>query len=274
MISNKQQKIIENIKQKNKTQQIYDYFTKIAYPKYENCFLQIIDFMSLKENKNLRLEQNKYYLKAVLANCNMQDKREILFNIFVNSIKAVSQSKLNNQGKGVKDFIDYVNKLKKFNFENLFHNKEPINFISSFNGMGNKTAALFLRDLEIYKNQIFEDSHLFTKDYLKIPVDIVIVIMLNKIFHLPKEYKLVETRDFNFINNFFKEKLQKNFMIIEDFWFWGYFNLIANNKNGDRIFKFNEEKYLLDIFSFGYQDREIKKAKLKKFVNKFEKYIN
>jgi hypothetical protein len=76
---------------------------------------------------------------------------------------------------------------------------------------------------------------------LMIPIDNVIVRILNEIICLNTVKKLDQYRDFVLINKFFKEKLGNEFMLIEDLWFWGYFSTKGNGKN--RIIEFNEDKF-------------------------------
>ena len=53
--------------------------------------------------------------------------------------------------------------------------------------------------------------------------------------------KLTKYKDFTIINTLFKSKLGEEFMLIEDFWFWGYFSTKVEGKN--RIIEFNEDKF-------------------------------
>lgn len=260
----------------------YMFFKNEVYPNYKDKLLDIIKFM--EENKKIRIEHNKLYLSSLVYHCNhLNSANEIILEFFLNSLKTVPQGNMNNQFKCLKYFENIINKLNpnlnnKINFNKLFKNEKPFNYFknSNFKGLGPKTTSLFLRDIYLYKDIIFEDANNFKESYLFIPVDIVICVMLNKLFNLNEsKVRFIPERDFDFINIFFREKLgSTKFMIIEDLWFWGYFNLITNNKNkrGIREFKFNEAKFTIDIYSFS--KKENTKKLLLEFQNKFWKYFN
>jgi hypothetical protein len=103
-------------------------------------------------------------------------------------------------------------------FNRLVESEDLINF-------GKKKAALFLRHLHIIHTRGKQESR-FISDYnigsddLVIPVDIVIVTVLNKIWGT----NLSPSRHFDDINKIAKQELRENFMLVEDLWFWGYFN--------------------------------------------------
>ncbi|MGB0886260.1 MAG: hypothetical protein ACPGR5_07525 [Chitinophagales bacterium] len=65
--------------------------------------------------------------------------------------------------------------------------------------------------------------------------------MLNEIFQLEGNESLDQYKDFDLINSFFKEKLGKDFILLEDLWFWGYFATKGSGKN--RTIEFNEDKF-------------------------------
>ncbi len=79
-----------------------------------------------------------------------------------------------------------------------------------------------------------------------IPVDNVIVRILNEILCPDKNEKLDQYKDFININNLFKEKLGHEFMLIEDLWFWGYFS--TKGKGISRTIVFNDDKFFTAKF--------------------------
>ena len=105
------------------------------------------------------------------------------------------------------------------------------------------------------------------KNDLQIPTDIVIVTIINKILHLnEKRKKLNAMRDFDLINKFAHKVSPKNHMVIEDLWFWGYFNL-----GKKRNINFNKEKYYSD--SSNYPNEKLK-TKLEEFNKLLKSYIS
>jgi len=126
-------------------------------------------------------------------------------------------------------------------FEQLVENKKLVNF-------GKKKAALFLRHMHIIHTLGGQQSR-FINDYnlgraeLVIPVDIVIVTILNKIWGTD----LNANGHFDEINRIAKAELGEEFMLIEDLWFWGYFNTrvvggrqqVSNEVNTDKYYSAN-----------------------------------
>ena len=52
---------------------------------------------------------------------------------------------------------------------------------------------------------------------------------------------LEQYKDFDLINDFFKSQLGDKFLLIEDFWFWGYFT--TKGSGIERTFEFNDDKF-------------------------------
>ena len=274
---------MEEKKKRFYRKEFYKYFEDISYKLYEKEFKEIVQFM--KENEKFRTNHTRYYTQKIMYNPNLVENKIINYNqafleLYIGSVKAVSQGKINNQYEGFNKLRKKLTKInpdpnKKINFKKLFENKSPFEYLASnnFKGLGNKTAALFIRDIHFTREELFEDFENFKPEYLKIPVDIVICIMLNKIFKLEtnkihKNNRFIAESDFNFINTFFKEKLGRDYMLVEDLWFWGYFNLKVDKDT--RKFEFNEPKYEIDNHSY---NNELIKEKIKEFQNKFMRYI-
>jgi hypothetical protein len=205
--------------------------------------------------------------------------KEKIMALFVNAMNAAGSRNLTRSGYSCKKFYSYINKLsdkKTISLNSLFlvFNDSITDvdglfyfLIENFTNFKHKKAALFLRDLHFLqkkspkKAQLFFDYSIKQSD-LFIPLDIVICTCLNKIFELPKKIWLKSGKnDFYLINEYFKAQLGNSFMLIEDLWFWGYFNFVLDiNKN--RTVKFNEDKFFSDPYS--YPNNEVMK-KLKKF---------
>ncbi len=122
-------------------------------------------------------------------------------------------------------------------FEQLVENE----FLKNFS---KKKAALFLRNIHIIhtrgrQESRFIDGYDINDSDLVIPVDIVIVTVLNKIWGT----KLRPGAHFDEINDIAKNELGQDFMLVEDLWFWGYFNtkVIDGRQEVDKVI--NEAKY-------------------------------
>jgi len=102
-----------------------------------------------------------------------------------------------------------------------------------------------------------------------IPVDAVITLILNGLFGCEANTILKADRDLLLINDFFKEKLGDKFIMIEDFWFWGYF--ITKGSGPNRSIEFNEDKFYTAEF---LEPNERNRQKINAFLEFVDKQKN
>jgi hypothetical protein len=239
-------------------------------------FHTIINFM--RENHQIRDNFNKSWCYRLLDS--KVNVKENIRTLFISTINAAGGNNLKRTSISCIKLYEILEKLpnEKILDFNLFIKAfgEKINNIKDFfNSLvskqfpdfGKKKAALFIRDIntiqtsleiKLFKNYCVNEMDLF------IPLDIVICFMLNLILNI-KENE-IKRKDFEIINSFAKNILKEEFMLIEDLWFWGFFNTktIKNNNNKKRIFEFNEGKFYTDIYF--YPSKNIK-DKLREFEN-------
>lgn len=221
------------------------------------------------ENKPLREQYNTKCIESFVAN--KETAKEIIYAIFINALKAGKESNLEVNGNGAKYFfskldnlpdtklIDYRVFLNQFNCSNpkeLFSHLE-----NKVKGMGDKKAALFMRDLDFCQRQnrpIFESySEKAASKSLLIPVDSVIRTIYDHLGLV--QYDNLDY--FNAINEHAKNEFGEKYMIIEDLWFWGYFSTKGSNNNREIIF--NDAKFYTDTYFYPSTD----------FKNKVNKFI-
>jgi len=223
------------------------------YDRYKDDFNKILDFII--ENKKYRKDYNYNYCNKFISGCKYAKER--IRSLFVNSINAAGGNNLRLTGEACENFFKKVDKLPNknlidfkeflsiFNVTNINNLYAHLSDSEEFPNFKNKKTALFIRDLDIVNKKLFKNYNI-NKNDLQIPVDVVIVTIINKILHLNgKKKKLNSMRDFDLVNKFAHEISPKNHMVIEDFWFWGYFNL-----GKKRNIEFNKEKYYSDLFNY------------------------
>ena len=234
---------------------------EIIYESKKDKFARILKF--IKKNKTIKDRVN--VIENAKALINNDNAKEIIRVIFIDCINAAGGSNLTRNGKASKyfhskieslssegqidlsDFFDCFNsKISNFTslYEYLHESKDLVNF-------GKKKAALFIYKLDWLQNNLSDNKKIF-KNYnidktdLIIPLDVVILIMLNYIFGLKNNYRLDQYRDFDLVNSFFKTKIGNKFILIEDLWFWGFFT--TNGSGKDREIEFNEDKFYTSEF--------------------------
>ncbi|MBF4257923.1 hypothetical protein EAY27_20120 [Vibrio anguillarum] len=228
---------------------------------------QIVEFM--EENKELREQYNTNCIKSFIATSN--NAKEVIYSIFINSLKAGKESNLSSNGDGAKFFfdkldslpdsecLDYRDFIKHFGCSNP---KELFSLLEQrVTGMGAKKAALFMRDLDFCQRKarpIFTSyNEKVASKSLVIPVDAVIRTIYDRlglVSYKEKDY-------FNSINAHAKQEFSDQFMIIEDLWFWGYFSTKGSENNREIIF--NEAKFYTD--SYIYPNRQLEN-KINEFI--------
>ena len=206
--------------------------------------------------------------------------------LYIDAINAAGGNNLTRTGKSCKVFFDTIKKLpdtktvalKDFfkifsddinDFDRLFlyfcKGKETglVNF-------GKKKAALFLRNLDLVQERPDETEKLFSnykmdRLHLRIPVDIVITTVLNSILFSNRS-PLDPGRDFDKINEFAYMVLGQDFMLIEDLWFWGYFNLKIIKGQEKPNVEFNEDKYFSANFIYPHTELESRLREFTKLI--------
>jgi hypothetical protein len=244
------------------------------FSKNEKHFSRLIEFV--KNNKEIKQGIDLIFNSTILT-CKFNAKEKIRI-LYIHAISAAGGSNLTRNGKSCKEFLSKIdilgedqqvdlkyffkcfeNEIKSFAhlFSHISHNN--LNFRE-------KKTALFLNKIDWvqrnidYNQRIFKDYNIDIMD-LMIPVDNVIVRILNEIICVNSVEKLDQSRDFMIINKFFKENLGNDFMLIEDLWFWGYFSTKGNGDN--RIIEFNEDKFYTAEFLKPTRDNE---NKIKEFI--------
>lgn len=226
------------------------------YNKSKSKINKAINFIekhkSLKDKLNI-IENSK----ALINNEVAKEKIRILF---ISSLNATGARNLTLDGPTSKNFYLKLDSLSAANqipldeffkcfdptISNFTHLYEYLHKSKELKNFAKKKTALFLYKLNWLQNNLPHDQKIF-KDYpnnhidLIIPLDIVIVIILNKLLNLSDKLALDQTSDFDLINKFFKSKLGEKFILIEDFWFWGFF--ITKGKGKVREVEFNEDKF-------------------------------
>jgi len=256
---------------------------------------KMINFLEL--NHHLNKEYQKKYTLSTISQQKIPVEK--LWVLFVSALNSGPSNNLSNAGYSIEKFLEIMKPLEnkdsitinefldccnKHINEKEEHYSLKLNSINDFftyttsdkvfPGIGKKKCALFIRNLKIVQDEsekkIFSDSNLdFTNDCY-IALDIVITYVLNKILKLPDklsdnpEFEINQYYDFYTINKVFKcdeiFKYKSDFMIIEDLWFWGYFNQRteviqkANKQNKknitERKFEFNDAKFISDSHNF------------------------
>lgn len=234
---------------------------ELVYQSRKGIIFQILEF--IEKHKSTKDKINVIEnAKALINNDTAKEKIRL---IFIDCINAAGGNNLTRNGKAAKYFHSIIDKLsthKQIEFKeflNCFSNEisnysdlyEYLHKSKNLVNFGKKKAALFIYKLDWIQKNLSTDQIIF-KNYkvsntdLTIPLDIVIVIMLNKILGLKDKFRLDQYKDFDLINSFFKTKIGDKFILIEDLWFWGFFS--TKGSGIDRIIEFNEDKFYTSVF--------------------------
>jgi hypothetical protein len=215
-----------------------------------------IDFIS--SNKHLKTNVDISFNANVLIN--KESAKEKIRLLFIDTLNAAGGSNLTRNGKASRYFNSKIEtlensaqlKIKDFYecFDKSINNiKDLYNYLRLSDNIVNfkeKKAALFIYKIHQLQTILEPDQKIFA-DYnvsqsdLVIPVDVVITLVLNKLLNLTQKPVLEQYKDFDLINDFFKSQLGDKFLLIEDFWFWGYFT--TKGSGGARTFEFNDDKF-------------------------------
>lgn len=203
--------------------------------------------------------------------------------LYIDTINAAGGNNLERTGKSCKSLLNVVDVLgdqgqitletfyKLFGgeiqnhailFERISEDKER------FGNFGPKKTALFLRNIHILHTQGDPKSH-FISDYaidehqLEIPVDRVIVTVLNKVWGTA----FSAGSHFKELNEFARLELGKEYMLVEDLWFWGYFNTKVEEGKQKIHDIVNEDKYYSADFIYPNELLEQKLFEFSRLIN-------
>jgi hypothetical protein len=237
------------------------------YIKYEEKIRPVIQF--LKENHSLVEGFHVEGTKKLFQPC-MSCKEKLHF-IFVDSINAAGGNNLTASGESCEKFYKKLKHLpneKLIDFKIFAESLNPENPSlegvfrvlagKEFKNIGFKKAALFIRALYVLhtdgRKELFKNFNVKQKE-LYIPLDIVIAEIMNRLirFNNADKKRIIPWSDFNAFNQFAKEIFKEDFMILEDFWYWGYFN--TKKEDGIRVLCFNKAKFYCS--SFNYPDENL-----------------
>lgn len=210
---------------------------------------KIYNFLSENRKYNKEL-QEKYYSSWVCSYAKTSDKVTSILYKVANSqsqpkIDLLSDffEKINDNKESLNSFLSFSNYIgtstyKEANYFTLFENLKKIE------GWGNKTSALFVKNIYHMHNDNYSSKLKFwddaprkieANDSLMLPVDIVITEIFQKI-----DSKIIW--NFTSINNTLKDYYKGDDIAIwDDLWFWGFITQKGSGK--DRAFEWNKSKY-------------------------------
>jgi hypothetical protein len=242
--------------------------------------LELMDFV--RENRDI-VNGIKHSWLAKMTQDDSAKKK--IRTLYIDTINAAGGNNLERTGKSCKSLYSVVDVLADQRqitletfytlfgadiqnhtmlFERISEDKER------FGNFGPKKTALFLRNIHILHTQSDSKSH-FISDYaideqqLEIPVDRVIVTVLNKVWGTD----FSAGSHFKEINEFARLELGKDYMLVEDLWFWGYFN--TKVEDGKQIIHdtVNEDKYYSADFIYPNDGLWQKLGEFSSLVNGF-----
>jgi len=237
-------------------------------------FDKLIDF--LKKETNYVKKLNKSNTISLFGH--RKTAKEKLYFIFIDCLNASGGNNLTNSGKGSKTFLKVLNSLnnkKEIKFEEFctalkcnVDSKELFQNISNnkFKNFGYKKAALFLKSIHFLQstkdNKIFNDLSP-NEIHRPIPLDIVISEIVSQIMRL-KYTDRIKTNDAKQFNQWAEKKFIKEYYLLEDLWFWGYYTQ-SMAKNKYRTIEFNEAKLVTNLWFYPESEPNIK-PKLEEFA--------
>lgn len=230
-------------------------YLKGNYQVNKNRLFSILKFIKTNQyvKKNIELHFNS---KLFLPGINATNR---LHYLYIDCVNASRASNLSITGASCKIFWDLISRLENTNDKldysefletlsahNQLGDKSLFNQIKMLKNFGNKKAALFINKLFWLQHNVDVEYRIFSnfnlsKGDLEIPIDNVIIKIINEVMFSNNGIQLDQNKDFLMINRFFKEELGNDFLLIEDLWFWGYFCTKGNGK--DRQIEFNKDKF-------------------------------
>jgi hypothetical protein len=238
-------------------------------------FLEVMDFV--RQNQDVVESIKHSWLAKVIQADSAKMK---IRTLYIDTINAAGGNNLELTGESCENLFNIVDRLDdralislgefyqlfgdsikthRMLFEGLVENE----YLSNFS---KKKAALFLRHIHIIHTRGRQESRFIydyniNRDELVVPVDIVIVTVLNKIWGTD----LKPGDHFDAINDIAKDELGDDFMLVEDLWFWGYFNtrVVKRRQEVDKEFDNNlsSASAVGRVVSRQEFDKEINKAK-------------
>lgn len=215
--------------------------------------------MANKENDFVRkfIEENhkeyvEGYYRCYYDRYKADDWREQLRILFLDSLGSGEKGNIDQKAKSIKEFEETIKKMEDKTYEELKAAFDAESYsalfkeLKKYKQIGNKKAALFLRNI-LYFDNIIAGVPCPEKKLFYVPVDKVIVRTVNSIFG--KDYKPDTEKAFNGINEMAKEIFDdKRPILLEDLWFWGRFYRCPEKRNSYSPCKFNEPLLSIDIF--------------------------
>ncbi len=226
------------------------------YNSRKEKIFQVLEFIE----KYKLIKDKIHFIENAKSLINNESAKEIIRILFIDCLNAAGGNNLTLNGKSSKYFYSKLEKLSDnrqielTEFFNCFDNSisnytdlfDYLHKSSDLKNFGKKKSALFIYKLDWLQQNLESDKKIFKKyqidkTELIIPLDVVIVLILNKLLNLEKENVLNQYKDFDLINSFFKSKLGERFILIEDLWFWGFFT--TKGSGTDRKIEFNDDKF-------------------------------
>ena len=221
------------------------------------------------EKIKIFLQENKHYNKtlqtrfALNSTGNNKNSFNKLIVLLYDTVNTQSQPKMDllapffkniyeNKDK-INSFDSFVQYLNNGKFNQKIPYKSLYEGLKSQKGWGEKTAALFVKNIYNYHYNFQEDKKrkeleiwsdvpkLNEYDTLYLPVDSVIKVIFNTLF--PKLNRNNKPKDwtFNDINKTFQNFSNKEIILFDDLWFWGFITQKVEDKK--RELKWNPDKY-------------------------------
>lgn len=233
---------------------------KKNYQDNKNQFIKILDFV--KKNQELKKDIELHFNSKLFLPCiNVLNR---LHYLYIDCINASRGSNLTITGESCENFwqlissleiknhkLEYSEFLKILSVHNKLEDKSLFNQMKMLKNFGNKKAALFINKLFWLQHSVDFEYRIFnnfnlSKIDLEIPIDNVIIKIINEVLFSNNDIKLDQNKDFLMINKFFKKELGNDFILIEDLWFWGYFCTKGNGNK--RELEFNAAKFYSSDF--------------------------
>ncbi|MDA7848170.1 hypothetical protein N8972_01640 [Sulfurospirillum sp.] len=225
----------------------------------EQKLIQILKFLTDNNKYNKEL-QIKFALGSVGHHVEPFEKLVTLLYDTVNTQKAPSMRLLPNFFRGIYEKKDRLNSFHSFvKYLNKGEIDEDMPFkslyegLKSHKGLGEKTSALFVKNIYNYHHVFQQDKkrkelkiwddvpELNKNDKLYLPVDSVIKVIFNTLS--PKMNRNNKPKDWTFddINKYFQSFSNEDVILFDDLWFWGFITQRVEKKQ--RKLGWNDEKY-------------------------------
>jgi hypothetical protein len=205
--------------------------------------LDLFQFLHDHRSVNRRIQQA--FIREALSPANLQDRAVLLMHKALNTqskpqLDAILEFRSSLKPAALKSFRGFTAFLQD-------HEQGVFGALASQPGWGNKTAALFLRNLAIIEVtpslKLWRDIDLLTGDQLWLPVDAVILAIFRKLQRRLPEWKLDNFRN---INAFLRNDMAytaREMMVWDDLWFWGFITQRSTPGSVVRSHAWNEAKY-------------------------------